>query len=414
METWSQVAEPTPAARIAQARALVRLGLVDRAWARLQGLAEEDGASAEVLALTAELFLARQWPRRAREVLHRALRRHPDDDALKALWDRMSEPGTAPDLDAVEDDKADVPSLITAAHHLIAAGSHTRARALLERARRLAPDHPQVLDMLWALDGDFALDGTLHELVRRFEPGIHELADLDDEPDHTESVDATQIGPAPSHDREHRASFPTLFRDLEPGTEMYGAHGFDDASAEVTKVTSMADVGSMPTVHDGDLTGEHTEIQRVIERASLLDDPSSDTSFDLSALQSDLTQPELEDDDVVVLTRDETTLSEPGEREDSHLVLQREPPPPARRKGEPPQRPDESESWVRPEPEHGSPAPTARHAGPAPARDEPTLDELRAAYRGGSMSLWILALVGITALGLVALLIVVGLGLLST
>ena len=415
VETWSATEEPTPAARLAQAGALVRLGLVDKAWARIRDMVDQEGASAETLGLTAELFLARQWPKRARDVLNRGLAEYPDDPKMKALWDRMSEPATTPDLDAVEDDNADVASLITAAHHLIASGSHTLARTLLERAQRLDPANAQTADMLWALDGDFALDRPLSELVQEHQADLSHLADLEEEPEHTESVDMADV----PDDRTSSGNFPNLFRDLEPRTEMIDPHDFASASEEITKVTSMMDLSSMDTIVDQTFTGEHTEIQRVITHAALGDDTDGESAFDLSDLQSDL-PPELEDDDVVVITRREDDVSEPHPDEESKLVLDEPSAPPAGRSPRR-QQADEAETWILPqrqEPEkkkRPSPKRKKPDVRPLPDATDDAFDNIHEAFSPprSSLSVWIFAFVGIFALIVALLLLLVALGLVS-
>ena len=431
VEAWSANDEPSPVARLAQARALVQLGLVDRAWARIQGMVDAEGASAETLCLTAELFLARQWPKRARDVLNRGLKTYPDDPTLKALWDRMSEPATTPDLDAIDDEQADVSSLITAAHHLMASGSHTLARTLLDRAQKLDADHTQVADMLWALEGDFSIDDSLAELVRRHQADLSQLADIDDEPEHTESIDATQIGLPPEPEKAAGA-FPNLFRDLEPRTEMLGPHDFDSVSDEITKVTSMMDLSSMDTIQDRTFSGEHTEIQRVITHQTLGDEPEPELAFDLSSLESDLTSPELEDDDVVVITRREED-TQPDEEEPSKLVLDDTTPgPPATRKGAAPRKQaDEAETWILPQqelelddPPEDAPKKKAKKpkkrtepksSPPLPDATDESFDNIHDAFpaTGSTVSVWLVAIAGILALAALLLLLLVGLGLVS-
>lgn len=428
VETWAAIEKPTAPARLAQAKALVQLGLVDKAWARIQDMVDQEGASAETLSLTAELFLARQWPKRAREVLNRGLADYPDDPTLKALWDRMSEPATTPDLDAVEDDHADVASLITAAHHLIASGSHTLARTLLERAQKLDSSNRQVADMLWALDGDFALDTPLAELVRTHQSDLSHLADLEDEPEHTESVDAADL---PDDRDKAGGNFPNLFRDLEPRTEMLGVHDFSHVSEEITKVTSMMDLQSMETLDDRTFAGEHTEIQRVITRKTLGEDTTSENAFDLSDMASDLESPELEDDDVVVITRREDEDTLPEEAENSKLVLD-EPTPdlPASRGGPGRQQADEAETWILPQEdlpaskpkkkkkaeEAKKPAPALEDRPPLPVTTDDAFENMHEGFSasGSAVSVWIFAIAGIFALGLLLLLMLVGLGLVST
>ncbi len=333
----------------------MQVGLVDRAWARISGLVDDEGASAPTLILTAQLFFAKDWPKRAREVLNRGLTKYPDDRDLQALWARLTEPQTTPDLDALDNDAADAASLITAAHHLIAAGSHTRARALLDRAQKIGGPSQRIDDMIWALEGDFSVEASLQELVERHGPSLSGFADLDDEPEHTESISAADL---PPDEREKHRSFPNLFRDQEPRTEMLPEpQTFDEMSDEVTKISTMMDIGVLDTLSDGTFTAEHTEIQRVITRKALFEDSESETAFDLSSLQSDLTSPESEDDDVVVMTRKEldTITDAQPQASRSDLVLDDASPVPAPGR----QQTDEAETWVLPKKEEPDTKPQA-------------------------------------------------------
>ncbi len=346
VDKWAAVDEPSQLGRIAQSRALVRLGLVDRAWARLQELAESDTAAIEVLILTTELFLARQWTKRARTTLERGLVRFPDHSALQVLWDRLSEPATEPDLAGLADDCNDVSTLITAAHHLIATGTHTKARHLLDRAARIAPDNERVSDMLWGLDGDFSLDTPLAELVRVHGPELLPLANFDDDPEHTESASPEDL--RATEDREvEPGNFPALFRNQEPQTEFL-PEGFLDEQEEVTKISSMVNLSNLDTLTDAtESEPEHTEIQRVIRHDPEESQPPTDSVFRLSGLNSDLETPELEDEDVIVRVHgDQEKTESPGLVSDVEhgVVIEPEPTsPPVTRL-----QPDESAKWAAP------------------------------------------------------------------
>ena len=65
VDRWAHEGAPSRAARMAEARALIRLCLMDRAWARLRELAVEDPDDVDVVRLTAEMFFERGWQGRA-------------------------------------------------------------------------------------------------------------------------------------------------------------------------------------------------------------------------------------------------------------------------------------------------------------------------------------------------------------
>lgn len=320
VERWREVAEPTTAARLAQARALVGLGLMDRAWSRLQELLESKSTGVQAVAVTARMFLERGWTKQARHALQGALADYPDNTELQALWERAAEPPTQPDLEAADLDSADPKALLTAAEHHMALGSFVKARSLLERARKDAPTNKRVLDLLWALEGDFDLVGiSLAELTDRYGPDLSALADLSDDAEHTAEVDAA---PRMSERElsEGNSSFAGLFRDLEPRTELYQGH--DDA--EITQLSSLAALDELrqseqqpPSLGGSD----DTQILRVVHRNAppppANDKPDGGT-FDLGAFRREMGMqyapsadyaepPEEEDDDLIFHTRREET-----------------------------------------------------------------------------------------------------------
>jgi hypothetical protein len=59
VETWAVQASPTTTARLAEARSLLALRLLDHAWIRLKDLVECPDPNLEALALAGEMFLLR-------------------------------------------------------------------------------------------------------------------------------------------------------------------------------------------------------------------------------------------------------------------------------------------------------------------------------------------------------------------
>lgn len=375
VERWSEYGEPSPAARLAQARALVSLGLMDRAWARLQGLVDTPDATVAAAAVAATMLLERGWTKQARRALVRVMGAHPDDPTLQALWARASEPYPHPDLDAAELETASASARLVAAEHHIASGAFVRARALLERVRREDPDGARAEDLLWALDGDFAIEGSLAELTDRHGPDLTDLTDFADESEHTATLrpsgSAEREGPS-----EGSSSFPVLFRHLEPRTEMH--KGLRD-EPEVTQLSSLAAIDELRRAAMTDIpatTGDDTQILRVVHRAgssTASEEGSGETgSFDLAAFRremgmhfapsSDLAgPPEIEDDDLIVLTRREET-QEVTETTSASVSLDLKPEEAAL----PPKNKaviDEDARWAQPAPE------------PAPEAPSPELDE---------------------------------------
>lgn len=330
MERWGADALPTPPARIAQARAFIQLGLMDRAWSRLRDLVESGESGLMPFVLAARMFLLRGWDAQARKTIKRAMALELDSDELQVLWGRATNPTTKPDLAIIDDEQADGQALLAAATHLMAAGSFLKARKVLERLKRRDAQDKRVLDLLWAMGGDFAIGGgSLAELADRHGPPLQLLADFgdDDDPEHTAELrlDGPTVEPP-----EDSSSFPNLFRNLEPQTEMWG----DTGEREVTQVAAMADLEAM-RVHETlpEQTGggkEDTQIVRVMRRESLTkggprpaEPPAAPrSSFDLGVLGGRQAPPrggdlsdledlgpdfEAEDDDLIVRTRREVT-----------------------------------------------------------------------------------------------------------
>lgn len=394
-ELWAEQGEPTVPARLAHARALLALCLVDRAWAKLRELHERGEGGLETTLLMARMFLDRGWPHQARKPLERALAEHPEHPELEQLWSRLSDTIAPPDTEDGESLGPEL-QLRLAERHLLY-NNLTRARVLLERLKRQRPDHGRVNDLLWAMDGNFRADtDDLQALVTRWGPDplatIGDLPEDGEHTDHTESVSAAELHGMTAVEQDPR-NFPQLFRGLEPLTEL----GRDREKDEVTAVTSLAALQALqsPAGEWNTEPGDDTQIVRVVSkpgaqpeapRASLRSDMDGPTpqpaarppqapqpqsaavtapSYDLAALQrearslparSDL-GPEREDEDVVVVKHRQARL--PSERETI-------PAPPERA-----DMPDEAAAWARkggePASAAGTRSPTAGAAKPSAA-----------------------------------------------
>jgi len=316
VEEWSAHGEPSATAQLAQARSFIKLGLFDRAWARLQTL--DGGKDPEIAILTGRMFIARGWNNKARKAVEKALKRFPRNRILSELFDQASEPPTEPDITDAE--PGDGPAAIAAARHYMATGSLVKARAILEQQRKARPNHELISSLLWALDGDFSLDGTLQGISRRYGSSLQTLLpDMPDDPEHTETVSANDLLPS-----EDSGAFPALFRNMEPRTEFYG--GLAGGDDEVTHISAMAGLEEMKTAppetrdtDPGDLmpSNEVTEIQMVVRKDGAMEKDTgsgeNNSIYDLATLPpfhvSDLDLgPEQEDADVIVHTRREDTI----------------------------------------------------------------------------------------------------------
>lgn len=350
-ELWASSADPTPVARLVWARALLSLRLMDRAWTQLRTLTESGRIGVEPHVLTARMFLDRGWPDQARKALDRALADHPQNADLNRLWAHLGDKVSAPDGDGefLPFDDA----LHLAERHL-AFNNLTRGRVILERLRRVQPEHPRVSDLLWALDGDFRSVEDLATLVARYGPGpLTTLADLPEDGEHTdrtESVSHEDLLAGQPQEIDARA-FPQLFRNIEPMTEAGRS-----PEREVTAITSLAALRGPEPAPASDWTskGDDTQIVRVVGKNAVavagnypsdLDTDESPTrlvassSFDLAAIRreaaqlppSDLDGPEGEDEDVVVVKHH----APPSERETVPVAPERN------------DLPDEGAAWAR-------------------------------------------------------------------
>ena len=212
VEKWMNIGEPTVAVRLAEARSLLELRAVDRAYSRVKDLVEVERPNVEALALATEIHLQRGWQGQAKRLANRGLDLDPSSAMFQQLQQRASEPATEPDDSVGENELSSVGELIRLAEQHLCQGQTVRARTLLERVRRKVPDHRWAVDLLWAMEGDFATDMTLADMCDRWGPDLLALQDIGDEPEHTESARPVDLQQISEPDR----GFSSLFRGLAP------------------------------------------------------------------------------------------------------------------------------------------------------------------------------------------------------
>lgn len=244
VERWSESGQPTPAALLAQARALVDLRLMDRAWVRLRELSQVESERGEALALTAEMFVARGWPGRAARLLPDLEAAGIPADRLEAIRRGSEAPPVRPPVNAreIELDGA-LPEQIALAEVLLAVGSVNRVRGLLQRLQRQHPSNRRVQSLAWGLQGDFASGpADLGALVTELQAGLAAASGWDQaeptvsfEPD-PETAEASRVyrGAITLAERRDRG-FRGLFR-LDGGAP----GSADDDEDDVTMAAVMA------------------------------------------------------------------------------------------------------------------------------------------------------------------------------
>ena len=341
VERWGGSGEPTRAALLCQARAFLNLMLMDRAWVRLKDVGERWPKDRTAKLLTAEMFIERGWPVRARRILEAIEDRRGVDELLELA----SEPPRQPPADARAIQESGTPEeQLKVAESFMAAGSFLRAKSILERLRRQkGPWAPRVSDLLWGVDGEFAKEeGDPGELARSLAPDLSTL-DADDSSGSLEPswADVTATGIVkPADDDDPDVAFPALFRRVDQLREAY-------ATEEVTSVSHLASTAEL--LHRDDTEeadrpdqimdvnpharSADTQIMMVIKKTS--DGPNhlrreetdelretlnlrsylSDMGMGASDLDSDADEVDLEeeDQDLVVVTRRETVAREPTE-----------------------------------------------------------------------------------------------------
>lgn len=278
VEAWERGGEVSLLGLLAQARAFLRLCLMDRAWVRLREASQQAPEDVEVLVLTARVFLARGWPARAQRLLEQVQTLAPDHPELEVLRARTAEPPPAPPPNARELERSTDPrQLLALTESYLASGSFLRARSLLERTKRLDPHNYRVDLLLWGVQGDFLPKGrSLADLVREAaEPGEWEAAE------HTVSARVSELGladpPTAEISRDENGTsasglaFPDLFRG-GPGERRRKAPVEDE---EVTAAIGLASPEEMQQPPEAELTdsgasyedlGGDTQIMQVIRK----------------------------------------------------------------------------------------------------------------------------------------------------
>ncbi len=358
VERWAQEQDPSDTARLAEARALLRLGLADKAWIRLRELIEVERPSLAAVEAAAELFIARGWTARARELLGRAMADHPDRQDLQNLWDRAAEPTPPPpelDRDALGD--ADPERLLPVAHAHLIAGQTRTARAVLEHLHRAHPDHAGVSDLRWAVQQDHVPHGvTVAELVERWGPPPAGPARLADDDESTESITQEEVRRILEVDEPPvaGASFPSLFRgaendlpveDTEEVTATAIRRRWDDSEdtmdPDATGITEV-DRGRDPAREDPEEDeGGDTRILRVMHRDATRQDrplhrpsPAASPDFDLQAYRAEMgmgtepgagAEPGIEGAPMPLAAHLESGFGDDLEDEDDDLVVLRRP-----------------------------------------------------------------------------------------
>ena len=331
-----------------EARALLSLRLMDRAWVRLRELDRTERHRVEVQALTAEMFIDRGWPGRARKILERAVSEYPERGDLVELLQRSQRPPLRPPKEArtIEREGSKEDRLALAELYLCT-GSQLKARSILKRlARSKFEQKARVQSLLWALETDLdAEELSLMQLAKVF---LAELPLIEDGPlelslDGLSSAEVTTRGPVLEEVEERpEAAFPSLFRWVDDSNDFMGDN------TDVTRVSPMSDFQPASSADEtaeisidnwdtGDGRGD-TKVMRVIHHdasgvptlieelasedssedsveltrsGNLLDNDVHTASFSLRDMDFDTESDFLEDEDagLIVMTRQEGTFS---------------------------------------------------------------------------------------------------------
>ncbi len=235
VEMWASHGTPTAMAKLAAARAFYRLRMMDRATMRVREILDASPGDVEALTLLVRIYLDRDWKERARGPLAELSAAGSVEAAqLSAL---AAQPFTPPEARARQVEReAGTAELIELAERFCATGSFTRASGILERVRRQDPRNPRAEALLWGLAGDLSAGPPIAEVLARAIPSLTlPLEELPEEPEHTESVDASDRARmlAELGEEAGERNFPSLFKSAE-----VDAH--DDDVGERTVATGMA------------------------------------------------------------------------------------------------------------------------------------------------------------------------------
>jgi predicted Zn-dependent protease len=235
--------EPLPVSvALQEARALLDLRLMDLAWVRLRELDKSQRHRVAVQSLTAEMFIERGWPGRARRILERAVQEYPERKNLKLLLARSLGPPLRPPSKArqIERDGTQQEQLALAERYLCA-GSQLKARSILKRLRRgKSPHKARVDELMWGLDTDLESDKqSLMAFAQSLSVDLTFLEDspLDQSLEGLTSAEVTIRGPIPAELKERNdPSFPSLFRWVDDSGD------YKAERDEVTRVSSLAEL----------------------------------------------------------------------------------------------------------------------------------------------------------------------------
>jgi len=262
VEAWERDGTPELLALRAEARAFLALRLMDRAWVRLRQASQLAPEDPEVMALTAEVFVARGWPARARKVLDQLREGEPEHAALARLDAAAAAPPAAPPADARDvERRGDPRELMQLAEVYLCTGSFLRAKSILERVRRAEPMNHRAELLLWGLQGEYLPRGrSLADLVSDALPSTEwegventesvQRADLGAMDPPTAEVTRSTLIEAGLLEPGAPESFPSLFRRV-------GDEGLpsEREEGEVTVASGIASRSQMQELP----VGEHTD-----------------------------------------------------------------------------------------------------------------------------------------------------------
>jgi Tfp pilus assembly protein PilF len=355
VERWLEHGSVSQTARIAQARALMDLRLMDRAWVRLREASEADPGSMEVQLLTAEMYIERGWPGKASPILDHVLMVEMSD-AYRRWWERLKTdsmgPPKAPPPNAAEIERSGTAEQVMhLAEQYLSVGSLVRAESLLQRLTRDGFTPPRVSDLLWAVRGDFVsskmpTDAFLDELGG--DEWVSDLSGIEFTegliPDDTAQVVLSDTEQLLTVEARRRA-FPRLFRQDESTGETTtidedevtlssmlvsideDEEGTGDSESELTPMDGSGDTRIMEVIPHGDrvrvnsfdgaLHRGRSTVQPVdlkVHRAAFL--PPDDEVF-----------LEDEDKDLIIMTRREEPKREAAPPRDEPVEVLKRPGP---------------------------------------------------------------------------------------
>ena len=246
VEAWTGAGAPTTRARMYAARAFFDLRLLDRAIMRVREVIDASPAGSpqnlDALALLVEVYLERGWKERAKQPLADLVA--AESPIAAGLVARAERDFLPPEASARQTEReGSVGQLLALAERFCSTGSFMRAAGILERLRRQEPNHARAKALLWGLAGDLSAGPPLAEVLASASPAMSMPAldlsalDLPEDPEHTESVDASERARLIAELAEETAdrNFPSLFKHVE-------AAPVDDDPSERTASMGMASV----------------------------------------------------------------------------------------------------------------------------------------------------------------------------